>query len=402
MKVAVIGGGVVGTLTAHFLNCRGCQVTLIDAGDEPASQTSRANGGQLSYTFCDAMADPQLLSKLPGIMLGTDPAFRIRPSLRADFIRWGLSFLNECRSKRRDTNTMALLSLAGRSSELMRTFKDQFRERAAFSEGGKLVLLSQPVDQEMRRRIELKTQMGLEISILNQNEILDIEPTLATLRQPPAAAIFSPKDEAANAHLFTKYLAEHLGTTGVDFRYGELVREISPRKNGECRIKTDKAEEVFNAIVLATGDGAASLLRPHNLILPVLGMSGYSWTFPATEGSPSTSITALSKRIVYSRLGDVIRVAGFADVNLAPIVGKERANTLRSIASQFMPGGADYDNPIGDWWQGVRAMTPNSQPILGRTGLPGVYTNLGHGMLGWTLGAATSEFVAQEITKNES
>ena len=401
MKVAVIGGGVVGTLTAYYLDSRGCQVTIFDQGHEPANKTSRANGGQLSYSFCDAMADPQIVPKLPGIVFGSDPAFRIKPSLQPEFIQWGMSFLSECRTKQRDKNTKALLKLAQRSAELMESLKEQFGDRAAFNQHGKLVLLSQAPDDETRRRVDLKRELGLNVSILNQDKILDIEPALARLNDAPSAAIYSPDDEAANAHLFTMCLSQALTKKGIECRYGESVESITTTKAGDCRIKTNSEEFAFNAIVLATGDGAARLLRPHGIKLPVLGMSGYSWTFPATEGSPSTSITALAKRIVFSRLGDVIRVAGFADVNLSPDTRYERAQTLREVAMQLLPGGADYENPVGDWWHGVRAMTPNSQPILGATSLPGIYTNLGHGMLGWTLGAATSEYVAQEITKNE-
>ena len=89
MQVAVVGGGIVGTLTAYYLLNQGCEVTVFDRGSEPASATSRANGGQLSFSFCDAMADPNLLPKLPGIMLGSDPAFQIKPYIQPAFIRWG-------------------------------------------------------------------------------------------------------------------------------------------------------------------------------------------------------------------------------------------------------------------------------------------------------------------------
>ena len=167
--------------------------------------------------------------------------------------------------------------------------------------------------------------------------------------------------------------------------------------DSHCGVETAAGIEAYDAVVIATGDGATRLLEPHGVRFPVLGMSGYSWTFPATEASPTTSITALSRRLVFSRLGDVIRVAGFADVNAKRSQIQARANTLREFATGLLPDGAVYDAPIGTAWHGMRAMTPDSRPIVGATALPGVYTNLGHGMLGWTLGAATSELVAGEV-----
>lgn len=401
MHVAVVGGGIIGTFTAFFLHSRGCQVTIFDQASEPASATSRANGGQLSYSFCDAMADPTLLPKLPGILLGIDPAFKIKPSISADFYQWGIKFLRECRTERRDSNTQTLLNLAQRSSSLMEPLRDKFSDSAGYSKSGKLVLLGQPADTETHRRLELKQAMGLNVSILDEDQLMSIEPALKSISEPPVAAIYSPDDEAADAHAFINCLSHYLKNKGVSTRFGETVEKLKPQRNGQCLLKTTQDELSFNAVVLATGDSAEALLRPNGIKLPVLGMSGYSWTYPAVETSPKVSITALSKRIVYSRLGEQIRIAGFADVNIPARYTDERALTLSKIAQKLMPDAADYANPVGDAWRGVRSMTPDSQPIIGRTRIPGVYTNLGHGMLGWTLGAATGEYVAQEITKNE-
>jgi len=398
MDVAVVGAGVVGTLTAYYLRELGCRVTIYERAAGPAKAISRANGGQLSYSFCDAMADPQLIPKLPGILCGLDPAFRVRASLRLGFIRWGLQFLSQCRVRQRDENTKALLRLAIRSAELMRPLNERFGEQAAYGRVGKLVLLDQAINAETERRIRIKTDEGLDVRLLNQEQIWAIEPALKALAEPPITAIYSPTDEVANAYAFTLCLARFLQGAGVVIWYGESVESLRPSRNRPCVVETSKRKADHEAIVLATGDAAVSLLRPHGIRLPILAMSGYSWTFPAIATSPTTSITALSKRIVYSRLGDTVRVAGFADLNAKAGRCAERAATLRSVAAQLLPEGAAYDRPLGGPWHGMRAMTPTSRPILGHTALPGVYTNLGHGMLGWTLGAATSELVAQQVT----
>ena len=101
MDVAVVGAGIIGILTSHFLLNRGCRVTVYEQANGPAELTSHANGGQLSYSFCDTMADPMLLPRLPAIMIGRDPAIKIKPSLQPAFLHWGLRFLAQCRRKRR-------------------------------------------------------------------------------------------------------------------------------------------------------------------------------------------------------------------------------------------------------------------------------------------------------------
>ena len=102
MKVAVIGAGVVGVTTAYYLNELGVEVTVFDAASGPATLTSHSNAGQLSYSFTDSLADPALIPKLPGILLGRDAGLRINPSIHPEFLAWGLRFLSNCRGQLAD------------------------------------------------------------------------------------------------------------------------------------------------------------------------------------------------------------------------------------------------------------------------------------------------------------
>ncbi len=170
MHVAVIGAGVIGTLTAHYLHTKGCAVTVYESASQAATLTSSANGGQLSYSFCDALADPQLLSKLPGILTGRDPAFVVENFLDPQFVRWGLRFLAQCTAKRRDANTLKLLDLCVKSAALMQPLLAQFGPESHHTNPGKLVLLDQPPSAELQRRTEMKQTAGIEISLLNATQ----------------------------------------------------------------------------------------------------------------------------------------------------------------------------------------------------------------------------------------
>ena len=119
MRVAVLGAGVVGVTTAYYLAEKGHAVTVIDRADQVAAGASDANGGQLSYSFTDAFASPAFLLKLPKLVLGFDPAIRVRPAIDQKMVRWGLAFLRQCSSRRACENTLSVLKLAMRSSELL-------------------------------------------------------------------------------------------------------------------------------------------------------------------------------------------------------------------------------------------------------------------------------------------
>ena len=89
-RVTVLGAGVVGVATAWMLCRAGHEVTLVDQHIGPARGASQANGAQLSYAYGDALASPSMLTHLPGIALGLDPAFRVRLQADPHDLMWGL------------------------------------------------------------------------------------------------------------------------------------------------------------------------------------------------------------------------------------------------------------------------------------------------------------------------
>ena len=56
MKIAVLGAGVIGVTTAHYLAKAGHEVTVIDRQSGPALETSFANAGELSPGYSSPWA----------------------------------------------------------------------------------------------------------------------------------------------------------------------------------------------------------------------------------------------------------------------------------------------------------------------------------------------------------
>jgi D-amino-acid dehydrogenase len=127
-------------------------------------------------------------------------------------------------------------------------------------------------------------------------------------------------------------------------------------------------------------------------------MRGYSITLPAGADSNSVSISDTGYKIVFSRLGDKMRIAGFADfVGYRTDRDHDRAKTLLVTARAIAPSIADYDVESTAAWGGFRPMTPDSRPLLGPSSIKGIHLNTGHGMLGWTLACASGHDVAAGI-----
>lgn len=401
-RVIVLGAGVTGVVTAWYLSRKGHAVTVVDSADGVASGTSRANAGQLSYSFTDALARPEFLRKLPGLILGSDPGIFVRAKPDAAFLRWGSQFLRQCTAVQARENTLAVLQIAMRSAALMEQLMQAVPLEFAFARAGKLLLLSRPEEVASARRTALlKREHGCMTEILTREEAISVEPALAQMRDDFIAAVYSCHDHVADARMFTEGLAARLRQqAAVDFRLRETAGRLVVEKEQVRGVVTDGDEHAADAVVVCLGTGSTRLLQPLGIDPAICPVRGYSITLPPGPHAPSASISDLKHRIVLSKLGASVRIAGFADfVGLETRHDKVRVDALVATARHVAPLAAEYDTADIQGWAGLRPMTPDGRPRVGRTAIRGLYLNTGHGMLGWTLACATGEAVAAEVSE---
>lgn len=400
MRVAVLGAGVVGVATAWYLARAGHAVTVIDQGASVASGASHANGAQLSYSFTDALARPAFLRELPALLAGRDPAVRLRSRPSRENLLWAAAFLRQCTTRRASANTVALLQLALRSAALLDELTRCVPLSFSFARSGKLVLVAADELDAAGRSVRLKRRSGCAIELLSPAAAGRIEPALEAMAADYAAAVWSANDHVADARAFTGQLASWLEEQGLaEFRMGEAVTGIVQADGRLRAVVTSRGEYAPDAAVVCLGTGTAALLRPLGVVVPVRPVRGYSVTLPAGERAPTVSISDPGHRIVFSRLGEQVRIAGFADfVDFDARGDARRIEAMVDVARRVAPEAADYD--ASDWrgWGGFRPMTPDGRPRVGPTRVRGLFLNAGHGMLGWTLACATAHDVAAAVS----
>lgn len=396
----VLGAGVVGVTTAYALAQRGIQVTLVDRHGEPAMGTSHANGAQLSYLYTDALASPRIWRQLPALLLGQDSAFRFRVRPDPDYAFWLLAFLRNCTSGRFERNTLATFDLAMESRLRMDELLARHDLEFDHVENGKMHLYPdaglRPLVQEIRR---LKPADADEQVILSHEEACEIEPALVTANPKPAFVLYSPKEAVGDPYHFARELLGVLKAQyGVTVRFGEDAIALE-EKGGEAVLTLEGGETLTaDQLVVCTGL-PPRFLRRLGLKLPVCPMKGYSFTAPAGPAAPDVSLTDTQRRTVITRLGDAVRVAGLADLGWRETgIDQTRLESLIRAARDGLPQAADYEATYNHW-TGLRPMTPDTQPRIGRLS-PAIAYNLGHGMLGWTLAMGSSERLARLITGN--
>lgn len=399
MRIAIIGAGVVGVTTAYMLAKLGHEITVFDREPGAAMESSFANGGQLSYGFASPMGTPSLIGKFPAIMFGADPAFRLPSMISFEFMKWGMQFLTRCYGANARKDAKQLAELASRSGTVFHDMLGQLDFEFGHRSAGKLVLLKTDVELERARQAEAGNSDGSNKRILTWQECLDLEPALAGYAGVAAGGVWVEGDEVGDAARFSERLADfsqqHLG---VDFRFNANVVRVDTSASGVHSLTLSSDEtHPCDAVIVCAGVAGTKLLRALDIGLPIYPVMGYSLTAPIGSNAPEIAITDAGYKIVFSRIADEIRIAGFADFGIASEERRRlRVQELIRTSRRLIPDVADYSG-IKSTWIGARPATPNSLPIVGESKVPGVYLNMGHGMFGWTLSAGAAQKLADLI-----
>ena len=397
-SVIVVGAGVVGVATAYALARRGARVTVVDREQQPGRGSSFANGAQLSYLYTDALANPGILKRVPGLLLGLEPAFRLKPSLDPAYLSWLLQFLRNATPARFRANTLAGLQLGLESRAAMSALLAAHSLDFGHSESGKLHLYDSSMGlAEAAKLVELKRQHGGQQEILGTQELLALEPALQNRAVIPVGAVYTPQDAVGDPFRFCVDLLDLLVRSfGVVARLGTTVTDVALR-NGQAVARVNDGEALTaDELVVCAGAESGRWLAPYGLGGSLQPMKGYSFTAPLGVECPVSSITDVARKLVFCQLHGKVRVAGLAELGTADrTVVAKRFDYLLTTARDILPLAADYA-AVGEPWTGLRPMTPSSLPIVRRL-RAGLSVNIGHGMLGWTFAMGSADRLANAM-----
>ncbi|MGA0609631.1 D-amino acid dehydrogenase [Caldimonas sp. KR1-144] len=399
-RVCVVGAGIVGCATAYALAREGWDVTLVDALAAPGQGTSLANGAQLSYSYVEPLATPAALRALPGWLLSSDGPLRWRPRPDLAHLRWLMAFVLACRTSQVRRTTAALLALSSLSRATLHRWLDELphvARAAGHARPGKLVIYRKPeLRPGVERQLAWQRELGCRQSLVDEAECLRLEPALAAARRERIAfGVWTEDEEVIDTAVLARALAgASRARLLLNHRVTGLVREGGRIRgltlDGACR------EIAADHVVLAAGSAMTALLAPLRLALPIEPIKGYSVTLPIVNASaaPRASITDQSRKMVFARLGEKLRVAGFAELVGQDLrVDGQRIEALCEAARALFPEACDTAQPQP--WAGLRPATPSGRPLVGALGFDNLWVHAGHGALGLTLAPGSAALLAQ-------
>ena len=399
MKVLVLGAGVIGTTTAHYLAQAGCEVEVLDRRAGPAMETSFANAGGICPGFAGPWAAPGMLTKIIGWLGRRDAPLALRPTADPHQWSWLLRFAMNCSAARFQRNKARMQRIAHYSKACLVALRQQTGISYDGASNGVLqVFRTQEELDGAGAAARVLKSFGVAHRLLDAAEIRAIEPALAHSALSFVGALHLPDDETGDCHLFTTALAARLRDRGVQFHFATTVQRLITDGDAVTGVMTDRGLMQADACVVALGSFAPLLLRPIGIDLPIYPVKGYALTIPIEhdDHAPRSSVMDEHSKLMVTRLGERLRAAGIAQIGgYDDAFDEGRCAFIRDTAAALFPQAGDYR--IATYWAGLRPMTPDGPPYLGATRYRNLYLNVGQGSNGWTQACGCGRIVADLV-----
>jgi len=401
MRVAVIGGGVIGVSTAYYLAEAGHEVMVVERYGNVAQEASFGN--------VDLMGPNSTLRQwtVPGLpyralsMLfrqESPVAFsaRFEPAMWSWIRRW----ISECRLQRFKENQQRLKMLADYSaqqmSQLIQTHEMDFQQHKAA-----MVMFRTAKDLQLARlTMQLLGESGTNHELLDQEAARQMEPALST-EVEFHSGLYLPDDQAGNSPLFVRQMKILCQNLGVEFHFNNHVQSIRNEQN-KVELQIDGRSVIVDALVIAAGSETAKLMHGLGTHLPLYPVKVYSASAAVQEYemAPKVSLFDDTYQVSITRLGKRIRIAGCAEMGSSSVNLHQKAvNTLVKVADDWFPNAANYRH--ANFWSGTAGMLPEGIPLLGATKHPNIFINAGHGAGAWALAAGSGKLLADIISQRE-
>lgn len=427
MRVAVIGAGVIGVTSAYELAADGHEVVVFERRGSVAVEASFAQAGLASAGAVGPWAGPGAAGRLLRSLFDRSNPWPMPPTAWAWMWRWWRA--GQPASHR--TNQLRMQRLAAYSRERLHGLAAALQLDYERSDGHLVLLRTREEHDELQPALALLAEQGIRSDTLDAAQCHAIEPGLNT-ETPLHGGIHLPGDEVGNCRQFSMLLRHQAERLGADFRFHATVQTITPGKrprltlvhspheettssrlmlHGEAASSpafqptvpmNEPVDEHFDAVIVCAAVGSNELLAPHGLKLPMAAVYGQSVTTPIRHHEthpdigPRSAVTDHRHRVVINRLGSRLRVSGGARIGQAP-KGRQHEELARlyKVLDDWFPGAARLSQ--AQRWSGARPMLPDGPPVIGTSGIPGVWLNLGHGGAGWAMACGSARLLADTV-----
>lgn len=346
--ILIIGGGVIGMMTALQLADAGQQVTLVERG-QCGQEASWAGGGIVSPLYPWRYAEP--VSRLSRWSEGVYPTLALRlleeTGIDPEYRQKGLLYLNV----EDDEQALAWARQMGKPLERVEAEVVQQKEPAALASGGSALWM----------------------------------PTLGSIRNPRLGQAL----RARLAAMPRVTLVEQCQVTGFLQRQGKVVGVAMA--SGELH-----AERV----VVCGGAWAAQLLEGLGVQLPVRPVKGQMIAYQTPPGLVQRVVLKDGRYVIPRNDGLLLVGSTLEEAGFDKTTDQDALASLRQSAENIIPALARY--PVAYHWAGLRPGSPDGIPFIGALPeFPNVFVNAGHYRNGLVLAPASTHLLVDQLLDRE-
>ncbi len=395
-KVAVIGAGIIGVCTAHFLRKDGYDVTLYDQ-NEPGTQASFGNAGLFASHECVTANSPHLWKNLPSMLLNKNGSLVIDWFYVVTHLPWAIRFLRNCTSARAEHIAKSLSSFSSQASLAYEEIFDDVDVSNNIVHKEPIFLYeSKELFEQNQYAFNLRKKYDVQFVVINKEDIAKIEPNLEHIYYNGVVfkgESFTNSPLEITQKIFNNFIKN-------DGHFIKIKIKSIVQKDNSLFLKYEEKEQQFDKIVVAAGAWSNMLARTIGDNFPLDTERGYHIVFENNNNLLTHPVGWAKTGFYMTPMKDGIRVAGTVEIaGLNKPMNKNILSMIEKNSRSILP----QLGKVKSEWMGFRPTLPDSLPIIGESQkCKNVYYAFGHQHLGLSLAAITGKVIQSLIEKKNT
>lgn len=396
-NIIIIGGGVIGLNCAYYLQKEGYAVTIIDKGDI-TNGCSFGNMGYFSPSHFIPIASPGIIAEGLKYMLNSKSPFYIKPRLSLPLMQWAWHFRKSSKVAMVIRNAPHLNNILQLSRHLINEIRDEIGDTFSMEEVGCLTLCrtQKSLDHEFHVADE-GLKFGLKVDRLDKHQVQALEPDVEI---NVTGAVLFKDDCHINPGRFMIELKKYLEDKGVNFLLNTTVTGFEKKNKKVSAVITGNQKLDCGEVIIAAGSWLPLICKMIGVKLLLQPGKGYSYTYDDVKRNIRHPSILKEGRCAVTPWGKELRIGGTMEIS--GINEKILPNRMKGIyesVKRFFPGLKIDPPPVDKIWSGLRPVTPDGLPYIGRpSNLGNVTIAGGHAMVGVSLAPGTGMLVAEMIS----
>jgi D-amino-acid dehydrogenase len=400
-NITIIGGGIIGLNCAYYLQKEGYAVTVIERGDI-TNGCSFGNMGYFSPSHFIPLASPGIIAEGLRYMLRSSSSFYIKPRLSLPLMQWAYHFWKNSNASTVAKHAPHLNNILQLSRHLINDIRDEIGNSFLMEEKGCLLMCREEktLDHEFHLADDAE-KLGLKVERLNKEQVQVLEPDVEL---NVSGAVLFRDDCHINPEKFMVALKNYLGNKGVQFQLNTTVTCFEKKNDKISAVVTNKGKFECEELVIATGSWLPAVAKMMGVKLLLQPGKGYSYTYDHVEKNIRYPAILIEGRCAMTPWGQQLRIGGTMEISgINETILPKRMKGIYDSVKDFYPG-LKIDLPPADKiWHGLRPVTPDGLPYIGRLkNFKNVVIAGGHAMMGVSLAPGTGKLVTEIIGRKNT